>query len=430
MLVYPAASDSRLSGHAGATRFQGEPVSDDTARPGILVLDDDPYVLELLARMLRSMGFSRVSTVSSASVALQALRDSSLHADVILCDLNMPEMDGIAFLQQLNSAPCNRTAILMSGEGARIIHSVQRLLDGGGLRILGALAKPAARENLQALLDCWSPPSGPGHAPGAQAITANEIHTASREHQWLVHYQPLVDLQSGDLVGLEALTRWQHPVHGLLYPDRFVALAEECGAIDTMTDLVVREAIAQRARWLRQGLKVRLSINLSMESLGSPDFARRFGALVRAAGATPQDLVLEITESRLMSPTSIPLENLVRLRLQRFALSIDDFGTGHSSLAQLRDVPFTELKVDRGFVQGARHNQITRPILEGSVSIAKRLSMSSVAEGVESESDWFLVRDIGCEVAQGYFIGGPMSADKFWPWLNLWRARQAYLTRS
>ena len=137
--------------------------------------------------------------------------------------------------------------------------------------------------------------------------------------------------------------------------------------------------------------------------------------------------MLEVTESRLMSPSRIPMESLVRLRMQGFGLSIDDFGTGHSSLAQLRDVPFTELKIDRGFVTGAHHNQIIRPILDGSVGIAKRLGMRSVAEGVETEEDWHVLREVGCDLAQGWFIGRPLVPDRLPVWLEQWRSRLARL---
>ena len=117
----------------------------------------------------------------------------------------------------------------------------------------------------------------------------------------------------------------------------------------------------------------------------------------------------------------------MRLRLQRIGLAIDDFGTGHSSLAQLRDVPFTELKIDRGFVRGARANQIIRPMLDGSVGIAKKLGMRSVAEGVETEDDWHLLREIDCDFAQGYFIGRPMPGNELPRWLGSWQARRRAL---
>ena len=398
-------------------------------QPGILLLDDDPFMLGMQARMLDSMGYARVGTVGSAELALKLLEQDPGAADVIVCDLNMPAMDGIEFLQRLNTSTFRGAVILLSGEGARILHTVQKLLGSGRLTILGALEKPATRPALRALLDCWKPASAVVSAEPMLRLsfTAAEIQAAARYRQWVLHYQPKVDVQTGMLVGVEALVRWQHPIHGLVYPDAFIGLAEDCGAIDALTDWVLREALRQLGAWHSQGLHTHMAINVSMENLCAPEFALRVGTLVRESSASPHDVTLEITESRLMSTSASPLESLVRLRLQRFGLSIDDFGTGHSSLAQLRDVPFTELKIDRGFVQGARANQIIRPMLEGSIGIAKRLGMSSVAEGVETEDDWRLLREIGCDFAQGYFIARPMPAERIAQWLELWRERQPRL---
>ena len=179
-----------------------------------------------------------------------------------------------------------------------------------------------------------------------------------------------------------------------------------------------------------EGLSVQLSLNLSMETLRAPNFWREIGALVRDAGIAPKDLTLEITETRISASSGIPLENLIRLRLERFGLSIDDFGTGHSTLEQLRDVPFNELKVDCGFVSGARNNQIIRPMLEGSIGIAKRMGMTTVAEGVESEEDWKLLQELDCDLAQGYFIGRPMSVERVLEWQYEWQARVPFLLQS
>jgi EAL domain-containing protein (putative c-di-GMP-specific phosphodiesterase class I)/ActR/RegA family two-component response regulator len=397
-------------------------------QPSILLVDDDPFMLGLQSRMLRSMGYRSLSTIGSAQAALGSMLAGESTPDVIVCDLNMPGMDGVEFLQALDAGRLACSVILLSGEGARIMHTVQKLLGAGRLTILGGLEKPAQPESLRTLLDCWvplGPAAPPSHAP--LRITEGEVREASRLRQWVLHYQPKVSLFTGALTGMEALVRWNHPAHGLVFPDSFIDIAEECGVIDALTDWVLREAVNQLARWVAQGWPIQVAVNVSMDNLRAPDFAKRAAAIVRDAGVSPQDVTLEITESRAMSPSPAPLESLVRLRLSRFKLSIDDFGTGHSSLAQLRDVPFTELKIDRGFVHGARGNQIIRPMLEGSIGIAKRLGMLSVAEGVETETDFYLLREIECDIAQGFFIGRPMEAAGLPAWMEGWQVRRRRL---
>jgi EAL domain-containing protein (putative c-di-GMP-specific phosphodiesterase class I) len=309
------------------------------------------------------------------------------------------------------------------------MHSVQRLLDGSDVMVLGALEKPARRDALQALLQVWRSSRHTHDEAPQPSYTAADLQAAMLGRQWVLHYQPQVDVRSGALHGMEALVRWNHPRHGMVRPDYFITLAEECGMIGPLTDWVLSTALRQMARWQAAGLDLHMSVNVSMENLNMPGFARRVAELMRSSSVPEQRITLEVTESRLMSPTSVPLENLVRLRMQRFGLSIDDFGTGHSSLAQLRDIPFTELKVDRGFVHGARSNPFMRPILEGSLGLASRLGMRSVAEGVETEDDWELLREVGCDLAQGWFVGRPMPEEAVPDWLAQWEPRQRRLSR-
>jgi EAL domain-containing protein (putative c-di-GMP-specific phosphodiesterase class I)/ActR/RegA family two-component response regulator len=413
----PASLDTGL-GSIGET----PPV--ERAIPRILLVDDDPFMLGMQSRMLRDMGFDRLTTAGSAESALPMLADETSPVDVILCDLNMPGMDGIEFLQILSAAAFRGSVILLSGEGARIMHSVRKLFDGSPMVVLGALEKPASRAAMSALLEAWRPLPAIRLDLAEPAMRAGDMRRAQVECPWVLHFQPKVDLSSGAFVGVEALVRWNHPDLGLLYPDRFIGPAEEFGTIDSLTDWVLQAALAQLARWRRRSLRIHMAVNISMENLRAPGFAARVGELVRATCCAPHDVTLEITESRLMAQSSVPLETLVRLRMQRFGLSIDDFGTGHSSLAQLRDVPFTELKVDRGFVMGARHNQIIRPILEGSIGIAKRLGLQSVAEGVETQDDWRLLREMDCDLAQGWYVGKPMPAELIPAWLERWHSRR------
>jgi EAL domain-containing protein (putative c-di-GMP-specific phosphodiesterase class I)/CheY-like chemotaxis protein len=397
-------------------------------QPTILLVDDDSFMLDLQSRLLAKMGYGHVNAIGNARVALESLLNGERSPDVIVCDLNMPGMDGVEFLQALNASAFAGSVILLSGEGARIMHTVQKLLSGGRLTVLGALEKPARPKTMRALLDRWLPAGASARvARDAPVFAAAEIHEAVRLRQWLLHYQPKVDLTTGALTGVEALVRWNHPQHGVVYPDSFIDVVEECGAIDALTEWVLGESASQQAQWLAEGLRLRVAVNVSMDNLGAAGFAQSAAQIVRDAGVSPADMTLEITESRAMAPSGAPLECLVRLRLLRFNLSIDDFGTGHSSLAQLRDVPFTELKIDRGFVHGARFNQIIRPILEGSIGIAKRLGMICVAEGIETAEDFELLREIECDVGQGYFIGRPMDVARLPTWIKDWQVRRLNL---
>jgi len=405
-----------------------DPVDVEAGQPGILVVDDHPFVLATEAGLLKNMGYRRVGTALSAPAALDLMRADPTAVDVLICDLNMPGMDGIEFLRILDEEGFKGSVIVLSGEDAHVLQTVQRLLGRGQLVLLGALEKPARPEGLRALIDKWDALAASRPAAKARApFTEADLHAAHDQRQWILHYQPKVDLADGSLASLEALIRWHHPEQGLVMPDRFIGLAETSGLIDSITEWILGEALAQIARWRDAGLSTRVAVNVSMASLGATDFATRVSEIVRERAMQPQDLILEVTESRLSDSTTASLENLVRLRVQRFGLSIDDFGTGHSSLAQLRDIPFTELKVDRGFVRGARANPIVRPILEGSIEMAKRLGMQSVAEGVETEDDWRLLQEVGCGLAQGYFIGRPMAGDQVVDWLQAWSARRPAL---
>ena len=165
-----------------------------------------------------------------------------------------------------------------------------------------------------------------------------------------------------------------------------------------------------------------------MDNLAALNFPDTVAQLATEAGVPLPSLVLEVTESRLMQDVRAPLDILSRLRLKRVGLSIDDFGTGHSSLAQLRDIPFDELKLDRSFINGAARDSSLRAIIEATLAIARQLGMKAVAEGVEDRSDWDCLRELGCDVAQGYFIAHPMPGDALPAWRARWELRRAELT--
>ena len=290
-----------------AEEIQADSMPCQARQPSILLVDDDVYMLELQTRMLHSMGYLQTTSVSSAKDALLQIEYDAQSADVIVCDLHIPDMDGIEFLQTLNASSFRGSVIFLSGEHLRIMHSVQKLLGGSQMTILGALTKPAGRNELRVLLDCWRPQPEPTARGPALSVAEDDLRIAHRDQQWVIHYQPQVDMKTGNLVGMEALVRWNHPEHGLVYPDQFITKADDCGVIDDLTDWVVHAALLQHARWATQGLTVQTGVNMSAESLGAPNFWRRFTTLVRNAGATPQDVTIEVTESRIMSSSLVAL---------------------------------------------------------------------------------------------------------------------------
>jgi EAL domain-containing protein (putative c-di-GMP-specific phosphodiesterase class I)/DNA-binding NarL/FixJ family response regulator len=388
----------------------------------ILILDDEPFMLKLLEHILTSLGFSQLTSYDNGKMALASLDSSSGQPDVILLDLNMPEMDGIEFVRHLVGKSYSGSIILVSGEDTRLMQTVERLVSVHKIPMLGYLKKPINPEDLSALLNRWEATSYVRPLLAKKAYGAEDVRTAIVNHELVNYYQPKIDVASGKVMGVESLVRWHHLQDGMVFPDQFIGVAEEHGLINDLTRVVISEAFSQTRVWRDAGMELRVAVNLSMENLDSLEFADYVTTAAATAGILPNDIVLEVTESRLMKNLSTSLEILTRLRLKGFHLSIDDFGTGHSSLTQLRDLPFNELKIDQSFVHGAASNNTLRSIYNASLSLAQQLGIKSVAEGVENRADWDFIRSSGCDLAQGYYIAKPMPADEIHDWLIKWEA--------
>ena len=256
------------------------------------------------------------------------------------------------------------------------------------------------------------------------SIEVDDLRRAIEQGEIHPHYQPKVRLATLELESVEALARWNHPKHGPVSPGVFIPLAEEHGLIDALTDVMLEQAIKQCKELRDGGLSIQLAVNLSVDSLDRLDLPEYISGVVERAGIETSQIVLEVTESRISDNPTALLDITTRLRLKRFELSIDDFGTGYSSLQQLQRLPFTELKIDGAFVTGASQDATARSILESSIDLAQKLGMKIVVEGVETRADWDLVKSLGCELAQGYFIARPMPGDELEAWLEEWK-RQA-----
>nr|MDP2192080.1 EAL domain-containing response regulator [Rhodoferax sp.] len=389
----------------------------------IMVLDDESFMLKLLGHMLANLGFTQVTSCDSGRAALALFDSPNNPPDLILMDLNMPEMDGIEFVRHLVERLYTGSLILISGEDERTLQATVKLVRAHKISVLGHLQKPFALEALSALLEKWTHSSLGSPRAAKKVYGADEVRAAIDNGELVNYYQPKVAVATGELVGVETLVRWRHPQDGMVFPDQFIGVAEAHGLIDDLTRVVLIGALAQAKVWQDAGLALRVAVNVSMDNLASLDFPDFVAGLAAKAGVPPQAVVLEVTESQLMRDLRAPLEILTRLRLKCFRLSIDDFGTGHSSLVQLRDIPFDELKIDQSFVHGAWTDETLRAMYDASLGLARQLGMEVVAEGVEDRNDWNLLLRTGCDLAQGYFIARPMPAADLPGWMEAWQER-------
>jgi EAL domain-containing protein (putative c-di-GMP-specific phosphodiesterase class I)/ActR/RegA family two-component response regulator len=392
-----------------------------------LLIDDEPFVLKLLSRQLRNLGFEQIVAMEHPQEALTLLEKNPSSFDIVFLDLQMPEMDGVEFVRHLMRIHYTAGLVLVSGEDPRILHTVEKLANAHKLRVLAALHKPVSPEQLGAVIGNSLQNTGEKFS---KVYTPDAVQQALTNKELINHYQPQVDIESGRVVGVEALVRWQHPQDGMVYPDQFVGTAEEHGLIDELTRTVFLSALSQASQWYKAGVILQVSVNVSMDNLDTLDFADYVAHEVKMADIPSSSILLEVTESRLMKNPLIPLDILTRLRLKHIKLSIDDFGTGHSSLAQLRDIPFDELKIDQGFTHGAHSYAPLRAIVEASLEMAQHLGIKTVAEGVEDKQDWDFLCTTGCDMAQGYFIAKPMPAYELIDWMRDWETRRHGLIKA
>ncbi|HZG21338.1 MAG TPA: EAL domain-containing protein [Herbaspirillum sp.] len=250
----------------------------------------------------------------------------------------------------------------------------------------------------------------------------SELRRALERDEFMLYLQPKLNLASGEVFGAEALVRWMHPEKGFIGPDNFIPFAETTGFIRMLTTWMMEKVAALSAELRRNDIRLKFSVNLSTRDLLDQELPATFGAILERHGLTPAALCLEITESAIMDDPARAQNTLDRLAAMGFALSIDDFGTGYSSLAYLKRLPVRELKIDKSFVMKMAQDQDDAKIVRSTIDLGHNLGLRVVAEGVESQEVWFLLRQMGCDQGQGYFMGKPMPVERFLEWLQHWRA--------
>ncbi len=394
----------------------------------VMVVDDSVPQRNYLSGLLAQAGFGTVLQAGNGLEALQLLEGGAAPKPyLVLTDLEMPGMDGIELTSQLALRNLAQHLIVCSAQDPRLLEVIESMAaEDSTLSLLGTLLKPVRMEALMELLVQASAhkTARMAAAPAAWQPSVDELAAALGQGQFVPFFQPRVSMRSGRLKGVEALARWQHPERGLLAPNHFIPALEGSPLMAGFTLEIVRQVLERLKEWHACGMPaLACSVNLSADNLCDRSFIERLQALVAESGVAPRNLIWEVTETMLMRQLSQSLANLGRLRLMGFGLAMDDFGIGYSSMQQFARCPFSELKIDRAFVHGASRWPNRHVVLRSAIELGQRLGVATVAEGVETEADWQLLRGLGCEMAQGYLLARPMEGSQLASWVLRERPR-------
>jgi EAL domain-containing protein (putative c-di-GMP-specific phosphodiesterase class I)/ActR/RegA family two-component response regulator len=368
----------------------------------LLVVDDEPGIVDLIAAIARRLDYAVAST-GDPSEFLDLIEP--FQPTLIVMDLDLPEIDGVELLRRLAAAECKTPVLLMSGVDDRVLTTAYEVGASRGLSMCGMLKKPVLVEELRSKLTAVM--------NSDRQLTLADLRRGIEAGEIVPYYQPkasLIDKRSWIMDGVEALARWQHPRLGIVMPDEFIPLAERSGLIRELTNSVLRQALRQVKQWNGEGLRLRCAVNLPpslVTDLALPD---RVAALLAEHALDGSQLALELTETATMQDPTTTMDILTRLRVKRVGLSLDDFGTGFSSLTRLYQMPFDEMKIDKSLVINVPRSREANTIVGSLIELGHNLGLTICAEGVENRAALDLLAIMGCDRCQGYFLSRAVPA--------------------
>ena len=373
----------------------------------LLIIDDELEFCDFVRHVAEERGY-RCEITTDAMRCRELL--GTFRPTVVAIDLKMPSHDGVQLLNELSSAGYAGSVIIISGLNSRTLATARQLGENLGLKILCALAKPARADALRNALDAT--------LIEQEQLSIELIARALDNGEFTLVYQPQVTADTGDIAGVEALVRWRHAGRDIWPPSRFIDVIETSDLVDRFSQCVFAMAVGQARDWRDQGLSLQINVNVSGANVGDNTFPDQLEEKCREVGVPPASIGIEITETVAMRDPRLAMDVLTRLRLKGFSLSIDDFGVGYSSLVQLQRLPFQCLKIDKSFVARCSSDPDSRTIVKAVTDLAHALDLRVVAEGVEDAESWRTVRDVGCDVGQGFFFARPMRSENLIAWIR------------
>lgn len=384
----------------------------------LLILDDEEEIAKILGEIAEDCGFA----VELAHTAPDFLGKVDVSFDCVILDLMIPGMDGVDVIRSLSEKEVHPDVILISGADRRTIHSAETLAGEYGLSIVSVMEKPIriadVRSTFSAIIeketkDPKAKAKAGGSGKSERSFTKEELLSAVHGNEFVLFYQPKIDLKTGKVEGFESLVRWNHPELGLVFPDSFLPIMEkETSILNLMTEKIIDQAIEQCAIWNSSGRSFRVAVNISPVTLTELEFPEHVFAKIKKKGIAQSSFQMEITETSFLENIRFTQDILTRLRIRGIGLSIDDFGTGYSSLKQLHRFPFTELKIDKSFVMDSPRDRESLFICQASIDLGHKLGMTVVAEGIENEEVERLMKEAGCDIGQGYYYSRPVPVEK------------------
>ncbi|GAC1622636.1 MAG: EAL domain-containing protein [Nevskia sp.] len=396
----------------------------DMDRIRLLVMDDDRMVAEVATTMVEVMG-GQGQVVTQVDDLLRAIDDWT--PSHVAIDLIMPGVDGVEVLQILAQRQCKARILICSGMGGSVLDAAMRVAAANGLDVAGVLPKPFSVRELKALLAApASPPAAakPASRSAAPSPLTMDLRGALQRGEIFPMFMPKVDTGTGELVGFVANACWRHPEAGLLPASRFLANVER----ENLAHLLMDSIAEQSFRWLASSYPdgwLGLTVKLSAACLGNPQLVTTLRQRCKTVALDPRRVTLQLTEAAAMNDTIRAIEQLTRLRMAGFELSLGNFGIGYSSLMHLVRLPISELKLDPSLASASGESRETRAVAQCVVNVGLSLGLRVTASAIDTPEQLSYFNDLGCHYVLGYFIAQPMEGSAIPGWLAGWRATAA-----